>query len=173
MATPRRKVDRQAKRIIDPISNRVTDEKTRGRLAADLAQAWHAAWVILLAAIVSGIVAAGLTWVVVRTLSILSSIDSDARQWHALGLGPAALLSVLSLLDRGDARHARREVSRRASRVVEQVSHVHSRLGDGWVAGFFAAVYMPWGFHWLPDRAYSAHSTGAACSPGLRRRCSA
>lgn len=156
---------RRAKWAIEPIYNRVTDEKTRGLLAhiwADFVQAWHAAWVILLAAFVSGIVAAGLTWVVVRTLSILSSMNSDARQWHAIGLGTAGLLSVLSL-----------SIVAMLGMLGEKFPDEHREWWSkfrtfihvwaiGWVVAFLAAVYVPWGFHWLLDKAYSTQISASA-----------
>ena len=164
----RRRVEkwsRRAKGLIAPIYNRVTSEKTRAELAhigSDFAQAWHATWVILLAVSVSGVVAASLTWVVVRTLSILSAMDSDARQWHAIALGTAGLLSVLSLsivVMLGMLGEKFPDEHREWWSKFRTFVHVWA---IGWVAAFIAAVYVPWGFHWLMDRAYSAQISASA-----------
>ena len=159
----RRRVEREiqrAKQTIDPIYNRIrgaVDENTRGVLASiwsELKRAWNAAWVILLAAVVSGSVAAGLTWVVVRTISVLAT-DSDSRQWHAIGLGTAGLLSVLSL-----------SIVAMLGMLGEKFPDEHrewwSKLRTfihlwaiAWVVAFLTAVYVPWGFHWLWNKTYS------------------
>jgi glycerophosphoryl diester phosphodiesterase len=159
----RRRVDkrvRQAARRLDPIYDGVrarVDEETRGLLAemgADLAQAWHAAWVILLAAIVSGIVASGLTWVVVRALLMLSA-GTDARQWHTIGLGTAGLLSVLSLsivVMLGMLGEKFPDEHREWWSKFRTFIHVWA---IAWAAAFLVAVYVPWGFHWLWNKTYS------------------
>jgi glycerophosphoryl diester phosphodiesterase len=119
-----------------------------GRVDRCWTRRWSAVGAIALAASVCGVVAAGLTWVVVRTLSMA---DSESQQWHAIGLGTAGLLSVLSLsmvAMLGMLGEKFPDEHREWWSKLRTFVHVWA---IGWVAAFVAAVYVPWGFRWLQD----------------------
>jgi glycerophosphoryl diester phosphodiesterase len=125
-------------------------------------RSWSGSWIaaklkatlaIVLAAVVSGAVAAGLTWVVLRALVAIA--DDSSLRWHALALGTAAMVSVLSfsiVAMLGMLGETFPDEHREWWSKLRTFVHVWA---IGWLVGFVAAVYVPWGAHWMTSGEYS------------------
>jgi glycerophosphoryl diester phosphodiesterase len=117
-----------------------------------------AALSIVLAALVAAVVAFGLMWVLLTLLVVMVSDDASALMWHSLTLGTAGLLSVFSL-------SLVAMLGMLGGRFPDEHREWWSRLRTfihvwaiGWLVGFVAAVYVPWGVYWLRSAGYSLHA---------------
>jgi hypothetical protein len=112
----------------------------------------------VLAALVAAVVAFGLMWVLLTLLVVMVSDDASALMWHSLTLGTAGLLSVFSL-------SLVAMLGMLGGRFPDEHREWWSRLRTfihvwaiGWLVGFVAAVYVPWGVYWLRSAGYSLHA---------------
>jgi hypothetical protein len=106
-----------------------------------------AAITIASAAIMGGVIATSLGWVVINAFHIFARVDRDALLWHFTILGPAAVLSVFSIaiigmlgiLGRRFPDEHREWWSR-----LRTFIHVWSILSAAWS---LVALYVPWGVY--------------------------
>jgi glycerophosphoryl diester phosphodiesterase len=120
--------------------------------------------VFLLAAVVSGLVASGLAWVLLTVLVAMGRYD-NSLSWHALALGTGGLLSVLSLsivVMLGMLGDKFPDEHREWWSKLRTFIHVWA---VGWLVLFLVALYVPWGVHWLQERDLSL-TTGLTALAG-------